>query len=245
MLLSYNLISNPLSLRLLKLFKSLSQTFSIAKEHKVSMETRKQQGTQAPIQLISSFYFLKLVAKILVPLSVLSVILSYPLLCNFHILAYGLQLFNFSIGKNYMFLLCNGLLVFIATSSGLIRSSSVKTDSKAEKTIKRKGCSQREQLESSEKKGSIEKAKVTIEVDLEARESQMDSLALVQGTEDVPVVVQDEGEEQSSELIVVEEDEDEGLGLMSKEELNKKCEEFIRKMKEGIQFEARQLIMVQ
>ncbi|XWS47311.1 hypothetical protein CRYUN_Cryun14cG0141600 [Craigia yunnanensis] len=203
------------------------------------MEMNKHQRIQTPSQLISSCYFLKPVIKILLPFSVLSVILSYPLLCNFRILAQGLQLSTFSIGKNYMFLLCNGLLVFIATSSGLIGRFSVENDFKAEKTMKSKGGSQGEiQLESSEQKGSIAKAKVIPE---------MDSLALVQGREDVPLVVQDEGGEQRHELVSVEEDEDEdeGLGLMSKEELNKKCEDFIRKMKKGIKFEAQQLIMVQ
>ncbi|XVF21150.1 hypothetical protein REPUB_Repub12eG0065800 [Reevesia pubescens] len=202
----------------------------------------EHQRTQTPIQLINSSHFLKLVTKILLPFSILSVILSYPLLCNFHVLAYGLQLFSFSIGKNYMFLLCNGLLVFIATSSGLIGSFSVESDNnfKAENTGKRKGSSQIElQVESSNKqKGSIEKAKVIPEVDQElAQESKLESLALVQGR-DVPLVVKDEDEEQRNDVLSLEEDEDEGLGLMSNEELNKKCEEFIRKMKEGIQFEA-------
>ncbi|XP_022771665.1 uncharacterized protein LOC111314507 [Durio zibethinus] len=195
-----------------------------------------------PIQLIiSSSHFLKFVTKILLPFSVLSVILSYPLLCNFHSLAYGLQLFSFSVGKNYMFLLCNGLLVFIATSSGLIGSFSVETDFKAEKTLKSKGSNQTElQVESSEQKASIGNAKVMLEVDdQEAQESKMDSVApLVQGREDVPLVVQDEEEEQRHELVSVEKDEDEELGLMSNEELNKKFEQFIRKMKEGIKFES-------
>ncbi|XWS75886.1 hypothetical protein CRYUN_Cryun01aG0130000 [Craigia yunnanensis] len=241
-----------------------------------------------PIQLFSSSHFLKLVTKILLPFSVLSVILSYPLLCNFHFLTYGLQLFSFSVGKNYMFLLCNGLLVFIATSSGLIGSFPVETDFKVEKTLKSKGGSQRElQVGSSEQKGSIATAKVIPEVDQEAQGSKMDSLALlVQGREDVPLIVQDEGEEQRHELVSVEQDEDEGLGLMSNEELNKKCEDvplivqdegeeqrhelvsveqdedeglglmsneelnkkcedFIRKIKEGIKYEALQLITVQ
>ena len=123
-----------------------------------------------------------------------------------------------------MFLLFNGLLVFIATSSGLIGSFSVKTDFKPEKTLKSKGCSQRElQVKSSELKGSIAKAKVIPEVDQEA-----------QGREDVPLIVQDEGEEQRHE--------DEDFGLMSDEELKKKCEDFIRKMKEGIKFEAQEQV---
>ncbi|XWS31080.1 hypothetical protein CRYUN_Cryun23aG0046600 [Craigia yunnanensis] len=179
------------------------------------------------IRLISSSHFLKLVTKILLPFSVLSVILSYPLLCNFHILTFDLQLFSFSAGKNYMFLLCNGLLVFIATSSGLIGSFSVETNFKSEETLKNKGGSQRElQVKSLELKGSISKTKVIPKVDQEA-----------QGRENVPSIVQDEDEEQRHE--------DEDFGLMSNEELNKKCEDFIRRMKEGIKFEVRELVKVQ
>ncbi|XP_022758921.1 uncharacterized protein LOC111305545 [Durio zibethinus] len=190
-----------------------------------------------PIQLISSSHFLKLVTKILLPFSVLSVIISYPLLCNFHVLAYGLQLFSFNVGKNYMFLLCNGLLVFIVTSSGLIGSSSMETDFKAEKTLKSKEGSERELHAKSPEPKAIVNAKVIPEVDQD--------LTLLQGREHVPLVVKDAGEEDRNELVSVEEDEDEELGLMSNEELNKKCEDFIRKIKEGIQLEAQQLIMVQ
>ncbi|KAA8526618.1 hypothetical protein F0562_008179 [Nyssa sinensis] len=41
-----------------------------------------------------------------------------------------------------------------------------------------------------------------------------------------------------------EEDEEEGIGLLSAEELNKKCDDFIKMMKEGIKIEAQQLITV-
>ncbi|MBA0758321.1 hypothetical protein Gotri_021329, partial [Gossypium trilobum] len=173
------------------------------------------------IQLITTSHLVKLLTKILLPFSLLSVILSYPFMCNFQALAYGLQLFSSGVGKNYMFLLCNGLLVFIATSSGLIGSSCVETDVKAEKAVK----ISKLEVEASEPKGSNLKPNVVAEFD--QREEA-----------DVPLVVENEGEEDRS----MEEDEDEELGGMSDEELNKKCEDFIRKMKEGIKFEARQLI---
>ncbi|KAK8505965.1 hypothetical protein V6N13_002622 [Hibiscus sabdariffa] len=166
---------------------------------------------------------LKLVTKILLPFSLLSAILSYPLLFNFQTLAYSLQLFSFSVGKNYMFLLCNGLLVFIATSSGLIGGCGVESGTKADKAPRnRKGGGQKElEVESSEPKVSILKAEVD------------------QREEDLPLVAEDEGEEErSNELVPVEEDEDGELGLMSHEELNQKCEDFIRRMRQGIQFEA-------
>ncbi|KAK5820011.1 uncharacterized protein LOC108483112 [Gossypium arboreum] len=175
------------------------------------------------IQLITTSHLVKLLTKIFLPFSLLSVILSYPFMCNFQALAYGLQLLGSSAGKNYMFLLCNGLLVFIATSSGLIGSSCVETDVKAEKAVK----ISKLEVEPSEPKGSNLNPNVVAEFG--------------QREEDVPLVVENEGEEDRS----MEEDEDEELGWMSNEELNKKCEDFIRKMKEGIQFEARQVIMAQ
>ena len=41
-----------------------------------------------------------------------------------------------------------------------------------------------------------------------------------------------------------EEEEEDGFGLLSTEELNKRCDDFIRKMKEEIKFGAKQLIEV-
>lgn len=120
-----------------------------------------------------------------------------------------------------MFLLCNGILVFIATSSGLIGSFPVETS-----TVKKKV----ESL-SFEKKGApIVKAKVII--------PEADEPATVQESKNVSLAIVEDEEEQRHELVSVEEHEDEGLRLMSDEELNKKCDEFIRKIKEGIRFEA-------
>ncbi|KAK8717804.1 hypothetical protein V6N13_045058 [Hibiscus sabdariffa] len=170
-------------------------------------------------QSIIGSHLLKLVTKVLLPFSLLSLIL---LLSNFRTLAYVLQLFSFSVDKNYMFLLCNGLLVFIATTSGLISWFGVESGIEPDKTprfCKGGGPTETEvETESSEPKGSILKAKVTAEVDQR---------------EDLPLAVQyeEEEEEEDEELVPVEEDED--------EELNKKCEDFIRRMKQGIQFEAR------
>ncbi|KAL4379629.1 hypothetical protein GQ457_02G005210 [Hibiscus cannabinus] len=188
-------------------------------------------------QTITGSHFPKFVTKVLLPFSLLSLILSYPLLSNFRTLAYVLQLFSFSVDKNYMFLLCNGLLVFIATSSGLISLFRVES-----------GGPRQMEVESSEPKGSILKAKVTAQVvqtedlplavqyeeeDEEERsvEEDEDEEEEEEEEEEERSVEEDEEEEEEEEERSVEEDED--------EELNKKCEEFIRRMKEGIQFEAR------
>ncbi|GFZ05213.1 hypothetical protein Acr_17g0007850 [Actinidia rufa] len=61
-------------------------------------------------------------------------------------------------------------------------------------------------------------------------------------------LVTEEGEENdifTEDQVIVEEDvEEEGMGLLSAEELKKKCDDFIRKMREGIKSEAQQLVMV-
>lgn len=51
-------------------------------------------------------------------------------------------------------------------------------------------------------------------------------------------------EEEEQQIANIKEYEEENEGLLSVEELNKKCEDFIRKMKHGIIIEDRQLIMV-
>jgi co-chaperonin GroES (HSP10) len=71
----------------------------------------------------------------------------------------------------------------------------------------------------------VAEEKVVVEVE-EVREDE-------QGGHGIIVVDEDE-----------EEEEEEVIGLLSTEELNKKCDDFIRKMKDDIKFEAQQLIMV-
>ncbi|MBA0781292.1 hypothetical protein Gotri_002230 [Gossypium trilobum] len=138
----------------------------------------------------------KLPTKILLPFSLRSVILPSHLYATSKLwhMVYNSLVY---VGKNYMFLLCNGLLVLIATSSGLIGSCSVETDIKAEKAVKMsKGGSQTEP--EAEPKGSISKETVVAEYDQREEE-----VALV-------VELEDEGEEdRSNEGVSVEEDEDE------------------------------------
>lgn len=54
---------------------------------------------------------------------------------------------------------------------------------------------------------------------------------------------EDEDEEQEERFNFYEEEEEEEEEEID-EELNKKCEEFIRKMKEGIKFESQQVIVL-
>ncbi|KAK4369307.1 hypothetical protein RND71_013099 [Anisodus tanguticus] len=77
------------------------------------------------VSLNSQFYFLKNAMKILLPVSVFSLVFtqSYSLLPSllhsFHEFSsyFSIQLFTYSSERNYIFLLCNGILVFIIKNS--------------------------------------------------------------------------------------------------------------------------------
>lgn len=144
-----------------------------------------------------------------------------------------MQFPSFNIDKNYVFLLCNGILVLIVKNSALKISDS-HLDSSAnlygEQNMK-SGDSPHKLVEVSEitKPALVAEEKVVVEVE-EVREDE-------QGGHEIIVVDEDEEEE-------VEVEDEEVIGLLSTEELNKKCDDFIRKMRDGIKFEAQQLIMV-
>jgi hypothetical protein len=54
-----------------------------------------------------------------------------------HISTFPLKLLSYTVDKNYMFLLCNGLLVFIVKNSGLVGKSPLGDDLTEEHVMKR------------------------------------------------------------------------------------------------------------
>lgn len=141
-----------------------------------------------------------------------------------------------------MFLLCNGILVFIVKNSGVINKSPEEKEAdlvNAKNTIKEK--------QSEQQVVKLSEEKVDMEVE-EAQETEQRSCVVVAEENAVPVAQVDgneeEAQEQECEILITDEDQEGGIGLLTTDELNKKCDEFIRKMKEGIKFEAQQLIMV-
>lgn len=204
------------------------------------MGSVNHQNFESNFSHSSHVHPLKLATKLLAPVCFFSVIFSYssllPFISNF------MQFPSFNIDKSYVFLLCNGILVLIVKNSGLKISDS-HLDSSAnlygEQNMK-SGDSPHKLDEVSEitKPALVAEEKVVVEVE-EVREDE-------QGGHEIIVV--DEDEQGGHEIIVVDEDEEveeeEVIGLLSTEELNKKCDDFIRKMRDGIQSEAQQLIMV-
>lgn len=182
-------------------------------------------------------FFIKMATKFLLPVSIFSIVVSYSSL-----ISAALKLFSgYSIDKNYMFLLCNGILVFIVKNSGVINKS---PEEKEADLVNAKNAIKEKQSEQQVVKLSEEK------VDMEVEEAQPEkrSCVVVADENVVPVAQVDgdeeEAQEQECEILITDEDREGGIGLLTTEELNKKCDEFIRKMKEGIKLEAQQLIMV-
>lgn len=182
-------------------------------------------------------FFIKMATKFLLPVSIFSIVVSYSSL-----ISAALKLFSgYSIDKNYMFLLCNGILVFIVKNSGVINKS---PEEKETDLVNAKNAIKEKQSEQQVVKLSEEK------VDMEVAEAQPEkrSCVVVADENVVPVAQVDgdeeEAQEQECEILITDEDQEGGIGLLTTDELNKKCDEFIRKMKEGIKFEAQQLIMV-
>ncbi|KAI4305634.1 hypothetical protein L6164_028990 [Bauhinia variegata] len=202
---------------------------------------------------------------------IIKVLLSFSL---FSILIWGRPLFlqslepflvqldSYIIGKNYLFLLCNGILVLIAKSSGLINGSSSPSSNHGKELYIENPESSREELkvsESEERHEEIEwleedKCLIKVEehgeelknafmiigeyeldaeepvfrennVGIEYPEEVIKSLVMVGGKDDDDGVSEEECKNGTMVIWENELDEEEA------EELNEKCEAFIRKMK--------------
>ncbi|XP_038888415.1 histone H3.v1-like [Benincasa hispida] len=159
--------------------------------------------------------------KLVISASLLSAMVFYSSLLPF---LHSLNLYiSTTIHKNYMFLLCNGLLVFIVRNSGLIGNSSDEQSGRNEAL----GAAMADGNRKIESKVEIEEER---ENGLIAKEEENEEL-----------ITKDEDEEERFNFYEEEEEEEEEE---IDEELNKKCEEFIRKMKEGIKFESQQVFVL-
>jgi hypothetical protein len=179
-----------------------------------------------------------------------------------------MKLFSYTVDKNYMFLLCNGLLVFIVKNSGLVGKSPFGDDLTEEHVMKKEGSrpSVRQLSENKAMDGSenvlmdVEEEKEMADWPLvpvgngdegeeeDSRPSvpQLSENKAMDGSKNVLMDVEEEKEMADLSLVTVgngdegEEDEaGEGPEMMSAEELHKRCDDFIRRMKEGIKIESR------
>ncbi|QCE01833.1 hypothetical protein DEO72_LG7g3133 [Vigna unguiculata] len=254
------------------------------------MDQLKNQNIATFTQSLKAHYYLLMITQLFVSVSVFSFLFSPSSLLvflhyfKFYFSTFPSQLFTHNIDKNSMFLLCNGLLVFVGITKSLSRSSSddkpssfVKDDGSqsqfsvaeasdlmleitetevqtsepdehentaAEKVKERENFAEEEVLE------NMEKIIVVDEGQEKGSSIQLDELDEETEQLDVGEREQDKGSEIDYILIEegVEEEEEnveEESSMLSTEELNKKFEDFIRKMKEDLRIEAqRQLVMV-
>jgi len=194
---------------------------------------------------------------------------------NFYFSTFSLQLFTHTMDKNCMFLLCNGLLVFVGITKSLSGSSSV-PESESSKYVEGGSQSPYSDLEANgpimlaekthhEPDGQKIEAEHAIEIKfsveenienivLEGEEEKRNSESVLKEEEEANAETGAADEDKESEIgefligeSVQEEEavEEEANWVLSTEELNKKFDEFIRKMREDLRIEAqRQLLMV-
>ncbi|XWS27737.1 hypothetical protein CRYUN_Cryun25bG0006300 [Craigia yunnanensis] len=261
------------------------------------MDQTENQKQLSLSQFIKSQFHRKL-TRLLLSVSVFSLFFSrsywlslrHSFSFNFHN-TLPFQLFSHTIDKNCIFLLFNGLLVFLAKYSGLISSSSKYNLSDDQPFKSYENVPQAESIVLEPKAPLLEK-EVALEADeavknsivMEGRQEEEAAAAEIE-TENFTMEEEEEdgekwglmtsGEEEENDAFVGEDegelkgsDDDffvqdfgesenfdreqeeeielvEGNRVLSTEELNKRFDEFIRKMKEELRIEARQqLVMV-
>lgn len=190
------------------------------------------------VSLNSQIYFLKKAMKILLPVSVFSLVFSqsYSLLPSlvhsFHEFSsyFSIQLFTYSSERNYIFLLCNGILVFIIKNSGLI--SPTFSDHQYPKESHREFKSR--EFKNPETKTEFLEKVIELEnkPEEEEEEEEIETMSLHNL---VTVGTADENEDeayQESYVEIIEELEEEEEETL--EELHKKCDDFIKRIKNEI-----------
>ncbi|XP_050207864.1 uncharacterized protein LOC126657244 [Mercurialis annua] len=162
----------------------------------------------------NNFQFLQLPTKLFSLIILFSLLLVcsslLPILFNF------MQIFSCKLGKNYMFLLCNGILVLIVKNSGLMGSSDLEI-----KPVKKNGEFLQKSIELSPSSSSEIKNRTVFAEEKVAMQVQEN-----QETEE-KCLVAEKVEDQETE-------EQEEIELLSAEELNKKCDDFIREMRKQL-----------
>ncbi|XP_019096670.1 PREDICTED: uncharacterized protein LOC104766490 [Camelina sativa] len=192
------------------------------------MESQKQER---------SVKEMKIVTKIIALASIFSFILSYSsLVSSLQQRLQLLSMYSNLVDKKYMFLLCNGIVGFIV---GSFRGNSEtllhdKTINIVDRT--------KEVRINDLKETEVKKVVALLEEKSVSKEE--DRVVLFRGGEEeqeLALVVEDDEDVLVQDLAITmvddhNDDNEINDSLLSSEELNKKCEEFIRKMKAEIRF---------
>ncbi|KAH1063096.1 hypothetical protein J1N35_028083 [Gossypium stocksii] len=223
-----------------------------------------QTGNQKQKQSLSQFH--RNLTQLLLSVSIFSLFFSHSYcLSLFHSFSFtfrntlAFKFISHNIDKNFIFLLCNGLLVFLAKFSGFISSSSQHSNLSDDiynhqsfKSYTYIPQTESTRLDTSTPLLDLEKEENAGFVEEEAKGSSIDEPFVEDNEESETYEPEEEEEEEEdieeSENYEPEEEEEElmeGNNVLSIEEMNKRFDEFIRKMKEEIRIEAQQqLVMV-
>ncbi|KAI8557490.1 hypothetical protein RHMOL_Rhmol04G0014600 [Rhododendron molle] len=209
--------------------------------------------------------FLKRATQLLLSVSVFSFFFH----SKFHFSTFSLQFLSQRMDKNCIFLIFNGILMLLAKTSGFI-SLSPASDSNPGLS-KKTGDTRNGWIEkdvSFEKPGQLEEYPLGGESEdsnlvFEDKEEEAPNGLLNSTLGVIPVIENQECEkelysigffikeaaaaaeaEEEEAAAAAEEEEEEEEGSLSTDELNKKFDEFIRRMKEGIRTEAQQQQLV-
>ncbi|KAF5949570.1 hypothetical protein HYC85_011563 [Camellia sinensis] len=223
------------------------------------MAQTEYQNLQSLTQFITP-QFVKKVAQLLLSVSLFSIFFSYSSCHSFflhsfksHFSTFSSHLLSYIMDKNCIFLICNGILVFLAKTSGFIRFSPTSNDPNGHLSKKiGNGHGYGFQSAPEFRQSLLEK-----EVSLGTTGLPLENVVVVEeeeySMEEEKDEENDEKEMDTIDFLINKEDEDEdadgdgdeeehGLSI---EELNKKFDEFIRRRKEEMRIGAQQLVMVQ
>ncbi|XP_010534800.1 PREDICTED: uncharacterized protein LOC104810289 [Tarenaya hassleriana] len=201
-------------------------------------------------QMVSKSQFLKNLTKfVIVSIWVFSIFFYL----NFYFSRFMIKLVTHTVDKNHMFLFCNGLLVFVVKYSGQVSSVSKEESSdhgafeSHDNVVAEFEQVRRRQTDEflAEQATEIGEQSETVSINVgTVEEPAKDIYVVVQ--EDQNIGNEDEEEEEEEEGVTRDNDfeEEGGVGKMTAEELNKKFDEFIRKMKGELKMEPRRHLIV-
>ncbi|GMI72665.1 hypothetical protein like AT3G13130 [Hibiscus trionum] len=222
-------------------------------------EYEKHADAETKLQAAGKYQFLKNTLQIVISVAFLSIFLShssgfayslFPHSFHVYFSTFLFSFFTHTLERKYMFLICNGILAFIAKTSisSLSTSSASLTETKAlevdggEYDIHRlpSVAEEHEDICRDEVEARREYENGSLSEEEEEEGGGEESEASVVVEDDVDGGEEDkEKEEQWSAA-----KQEEVPISISTEELNRKIEEFIRKMKEEIRIEAQQQQMI-
>ncbi|EYU42768.1 hypothetical protein ABFS82_13G004300 [Erythranthe guttata] len=185
----------------------------------------------------SKFYYVKKLTQIIISLSLFSFLISQSSLAMILINYYNnyfvpIKIFTYTTERNCIFLLCNGILVLIIQTSGLVTKVTPLDQSGPKGTTTRID-------------DRLDHETIEIRLD-EFQENKAKNVGIINVVEEneTEIIIgnkedyescginnqESEFEDDDDEHEEEDDDDDEGV-----DELNKKCEDFIKKMKQEIQ----------